>query len=112
MALIAAIGGATSRHPFDAIYNYGVRRLIGAAKLPTNAAPTRFACAVAAPWIATIALAFQFEYTVSVYFLGTMIVGIAGIVASTHFCIPSVLFHFLFGDRSLIVPAWTGETRA
>jgi len=95
MVLIAAIGGATSRHPFDAVYNYGLRRLIGAAELPTNAAPTRFACAVAAPWIAAIALAFQFEYTVSAYLLGTMFVGVAGIVASTHFCIPSVVFHLL-----------------
>jgi hypothetical protein len=38
-----------------------------------------------------------------------MFVGVAGIVASTHFCIPSAVFHFPFGDRSLIAPAWSGE---
>jgi hypothetical protein len=112
MVPIAAIGGLFPRHPFDAVYNYGIRRLIGAAKLPKNAAPTRFACAVATPWIAAIALAFQFEYTVAAYVLGVMFVGVAGIVATTHFCIPSVVFHFLFGDRSLIVPAWNGEKHA
>ena len=61
--------------------------------------------------IAVIALAFQFDYTVSATVLGAMFVGVAGLVAITHFCIPSVVFHFLFGDRSLIVPAWTGEAR-
>ena len=112
MVPIAAIGGVFSRHPFDAIYNYGVRRFIGAAELPKNAAPTRFACAAATPWIAAIALAFQFEYTVAATVLGAMFVGVAGLVATTHFCIPSVVFHFLFGDRSLIVPAWTGNKHA
>ena len=50
MVLIATLGAATTRHPFDYIYNKVVRRFTGTSELPENRAPTRFACGMAAVW--------------------------------------------------------------
>jgi hypothetical protein len=105
MVPIAIVGAATRRHPFDHIYNHIVRRFTGTSELPPNAAPTRFACGTATIWFIIMALAFQLGYAPLGYTLGAMFVAIGTLVSITHFCIPSVIYQFLFGDRSLIKPA-------
>ncbi|MCP4386578.1 MAG: DUF4395 domain-containing protein, partial [Hyphomicrobiales bacterium] len=105
LMVTAALGAALPRHPFDAIYNHGIRHFTGTIALPKNPAPVRFACAMAAPWIAAIAIAFETGYCTTGYVLGFMMVSIAALVSATHFCIPSVIYQFLFGNRRLIAPA-------
>src|SRR5207244_6362381 len=54
----AALGAVFPWHPFDAIYNYGLRHWLGTPRLPRYRAPRRFACAVATIWLGAAGLAF------------------------------------------------------
>ena len=47
MVPIVALGVISPRHPFDLIYNYGVRHLTGTQPLPYNRASARFASGTA-----------------------------------------------------------------
>ena len=62
---IGAVAGWTSRHPFDLLWNYGLRHLTGAPPLPPNPTPRRHAF---------------------------KLVAVCGLVTTTNFCVPSTLF--------------------
>src|SRR5438046_6540271 len=53
----AALGAVLRGHPFEVIYNYGIRHLLGTRRLPRYNAPRRFACAVATVWLGATGLA-------------------------------------------------------
>ena len=101
MVPIAAAGAIFTVHPFDLFYNYGVRHLTGTRKLPANGAPTRFACGLATPWLVATALSFHLGVAPLGYALGGLLTSVAALVSMTHFCIPSFIFQFFFGDRAL-----------
>lgn len=79
-----------------------MRHLTGTAALPPNGAPRRFACAVAAVWIAVTAAAFWFGFLLAGYVLGAAIIVVAGIVSTTHFCVPSNIYRLVF-ERSTAI---------
>jgi hypothetical protein len=99
LALIAALGSAFPTHPFDLVYNYVVRRAIRTPPLPPNGTPRRFACGLAAVWLATTALAFGAGAVVAGYLLGGAITVVGAIVSTTHFCIPSLIYRLLTQRR-------------
>ncbi len=101
MVPIAAAGATFTVHPFDFFYNYGIRHLTGTGKLPTNGAPTRFACGLATPWMIATALSFHLGLAPLGYALGGSLISVAYLVGITHFCIPSFIYNFFFGDRAL-----------
>lgn len=101
LAPIAALGAIFPVHPFDLIYNYGVRYLTGTGPLPKNGAPRRFACGLAAVWLAATALAFGSGAMLAGYILGGILTAVAFIVSVSHFCIPSLIYGLLFGRRSM-----------
>ena len=43
------------------------------------------------------------------YTLGGVLVSIAALVSITHFCIPSLTYQLLFGDRAVVRRAVLGE---
>ena len=49
---IAASGALSRGHPFDSLYNHGLRHILGTSRLPPYQAPRRFACGVASVWLA------------------------------------------------------------
>jgi hypothetical protein len=98
MVPIAALGAILPIHPFDLIYNYGIRHLTGTQPLPRNGAPTRFACGVAAVWLVATALAFGAGVAWLGYLLGGLLTAVAAIISVTHFCIPSAIYQSLFGQ--------------
>ncbi len=100
---IAAAGAIFKVHPFDLVYNYGIRHLTGTRTLPPNGAPTRFACGLATPWMVATALSFQFGLAPLGYALGGSLTAVAALVGITHFCIPSFIYQFVVGDRALAV---------
>lgn len=97
LVVIASLGAAFPVHPFDLIYNYGIRHLRGTPPLPRRGAPTRFACGLGACCLAAAAAAFQAGHTTAGYALGGMIIASATLVSTTDICLPSRIYRTLFG---------------
>lgn len=94
---IAALAAVFPVHPFDLIYNYGLRRLTGTPPLPKRGAPSRFACGVGAVWLVATAIAFQAGALITGYVLGGMLSFVGLLVSTTDICIPSLIFRTIFG---------------
>lgn len=93
-ALLAALFPV---HPFDLIYNYGIRFMTGTSPLPRRGAPSRFACGLGAVWLVATAWVFQTGYRVVGYALGGLLTGVAVLVSTTDVCIPSLVYRSIFG---------------
>lgn len=104
---IATLAAAFPVHPFDLIYNHGLRHLTGTGPLPKRGAPARFACGMAAVWLPATAWAFASGRMVLGYSLGAALVAVGTLVSTTDICIPSMLFRLVFGQ-----PAPREEQRA
>ncbi len=95
----AALGVVLPVHPFDLIYNYGIRHLTGTAPIPRYNAPRRFACAVASLWLGVTGWALYTGAGTLGTVLGGLFVVTASIPVATDFCVPSFVFGALFGRR-------------
>jgi hypothetical protein len=102
IACIALLGALLPFHPFDLLYNHGVRHLTGTRPLPHHGAQRRFACGVAAAWLTATGLAFHEGASVLGYVLGGGMVIVAATVATTHFCFASAVFNRLFRSRATV----------
>lgn len=98
LAVTAALGAVLPFHPFDLIYNVGIRRITGTPPLPQNRVPRRFACALGGAWLSVTGLLFAGGFSVAGYALGFAFVATAGLVATTHVCIPSMIFRTACGQ--------------
>lgn len=94
---IAALAAVFPVHPFDLLYNYGIRFATRTAKLPKRGAPSRFACGLGAVWLVATAGAFQAGLPVVGYALGGLLAGVALLVSTTDVCIPSRVYRMMFG---------------
>jgi hypothetical protein len=88
---IGAVAGWGPRHPFDLIWNHGLRHLTGAPKLPPNPTPRRHAFKLATVWLLAVGLLFVVGQAAAALVLGGILVGVCGLVTVTNFCIPSTL---------------------
>lgn len=84
-ALVSAVGALGKRHPFDYLYDRGIRRWVRGARLPINPAPRRFAMGLAAVWAA--AALFLTGRRRSGRVAGGLLAAAGATVASTHFCL-------------------------
>lgn len=96
LMLIAALAALFPVHPFDLIYNYGIRYLRNTGPLPKRRAQSRFACGVGAVWLVATVWAFQSGALLAGYILGGALTGIAVLVSTTDICIPSMIYNALF----------------
>lgn len=94
---IAVLAAIFPVHPFDLIYNYGLRYFTGTPSLPTRGAPSRFACGLGAVWLVATAIAFQTGALITGYVLGGMLSLVGLLVSTTDICIPSLIFRTIFG---------------
>lgn len=101
---IGLIGGWTKRHPFDVIWNHGLRHLTGAPGLPPNPTPRRHAFKLATVWLLAVGLLFAFGYATAALILGAVMVGVCGLVTATNFCIPSTLLGIWWRLRGTPAP--------
>lgn len=92
LAATALLGAILPFHPFDLLYNYGIRFAVRKRPLPPNGAPRRFACGIAALWLIATALLFANGEATAGYVLGALFVAVAGLVSTTDICIPSMIF--------------------
>jgi hypothetical protein len=104
LTFFSAWGAASPVHPFDYIYNYGIRHITGTGALPKRGAPGRFACGLGTVWLMATAGAFYAGMMLTGYILGALLVLVVVLASTIHFCIPSLIYRTFFG-----FPAKTGE---
>ena len=106
---IGAIAGWTPRHPFDLIWNHGLRHLAGTPELPANPVRRRHAFKLATVWLAAVAALFAIDAATPALVLGGVLVAVCALVTATNFCIPSTLLAWLDGPRwsGHITSTWT-----
>lgn len=93
-----ALGGAIlNNHPFDVVYNHGIRHLTGGPVIPRYPMPRRFACMLASAWITAAALSFSYGMPLAGHILGWSLVATAAVPVITGFCVPSFIFGLIFG---------------
>lgn len=88
---IGAVAGWTARHPFDLLWNHGLRHLGGAPELPPNPTRRRHAFKLATVWLLAVGVLFAVGQATAALALGVVLVGVCGLVTATGFCIPSTL---------------------
>jgi hypothetical protein len=93
---VAALAALFPVHPFDLIYNHGIRHLRKTGPLPKRRAQSRFACGIATVWLIATALMFQSGALVMGYILGIALTLIGLLVGTTDICIPSMIYNALF----------------
>ena len=92
LAVITTLAVILPVHPFDLIYDHGIRRLKGTRVLPPRGAPSRFACAVGTVWLVVVVVFFEVGFTTAAYVLGGLLTSVAALVATTNICIPSIIY--------------------
>ena len=100
LAFVAFLGTILPFHPFDLLYNYGVRFLTKTHALPHQGPQRRFACGIATVWLVGTGWAFNSGAISVGYALGVSLVCVAGLVSVTHFCIPSLIYNSLFNAKN------------
>ena len=97
----AALGALLPGHPFETIYNYGIRHVIGTQKLPPAQAPRRFACGVATIYLLVTIIAFHKGFPFIGQFFGFSLAAAAAVPTFTDFCIPSFAYGLIFDKPGL-----------
>jgi hypothetical protein len=92
-----ALGAILTGHPFDVLYNQGLRYLMGAPKLPRYGLRRRFAFAVATTMVTLAAWAFQAGVPLLGSVVGAAIATSTLVNVITGICGPAVLAGRLFG---------------
>jgi hypothetical protein len=96
---IGAVAGWTPRHPFDPIWNHGLRHLMRSPELPPNPTRRRHAFKLACVWLAGVAALLAGGSTTAALVLGGVLVGVCALVTTTNFCIPSTMLAWLDARR-------------
>lgn len=97
LAATAFLGVFLPFHPFDLLYNHGVRHLTGTRPLPHNGPQRKFACGLASAWLLATGGAFYAGAGTLGFALGIPLILVAALVSITHICIPSMIYNYLFG---------------
>ena len=92
---VGAIAGWTSRHPFDLIWNHGLRHIAGLPELPRNPTRRRHAFKLATVWLGVVAVLFAVGATTAALVLGGVLVAVCTLVTVTNFCIPSTMLAWM-----------------
>jgi len=93
----ALAGAMLPGHPFDVLYNHGIRHLLKGPRLPRYPFPRRFACMFASVLIVAAALCLESGAVLAGQILGAAMVVGALVPVMTGLCIPSFLLHAVTG---------------
>lgn len=100
MMIIAFFGTFPPYHPFDYLYNYGIRHLIGKPKMPPRSNQGRFACGIASVWLGGTIYLLHLDLNLWAYIAGASLVAVATLVSTLDICIPSMIYNFFFKKSS------------
>jgi hypothetical protein len=95
LAAIAFLGVLLPLHPFDLLYNHGMRHLTGTRSLPRHGPQRRFACGIASAWLLATGWAFHAGASTLGFALGVPLILVAALVSITNICIPSMIYNTL-----------------
>lgn len=101
MSLIALAGAFLPNHPFDYLYNYGVRQLLSKPKLPPRTNQVRFACGIAAAWLPLTIYLLYNGYHIAGYIFGGSLFAVGALVTTTDICIPSMIYNAFFLQKKV-----------
>jgi hypothetical protein len=93
----ALAGALFPGHPFDVVYNHGLRHWTKGPRLPRYPAPRRFTCLLASAFIAASAFFIQSGAVETGQILGGILVATALVPILTGFCVPSFLYRLVTG---------------
>lgn len=93
---IAFLGVLLPNHPFDYLYNFGLRQALGRPKLPKRSPQLKFACGVATLWLGATIYLFASGLALAGYVCGAVLAAVASTVATVDFCLPSTIFNAIF----------------
>ena len=96
MTVVAFFGIILPYHPFDYIYNHVLRGMLNKPRLPPRSKQLKFTCVIATLWLLTTIYLFYSGLTNAGYALGGLLVAVAFTVSVTDFCIPSMIYNFIF----------------
>ena len=96
---IGAVAGWSPRHPFDHLWNRGLRHLTGAPELPPNPTRRRHAFKLATVWLGAVAVLFAVGAGTAGVALGGVLVAVCSLVTATNFCVPSTMLAWVEGRR-------------
>jgi len=97
LAILMAVGTIIPVHPFDALYNYLVRRITRTQPLPESGVRRRIVFAVGAVWLLLTAAAFLIGRSGAGYVLGGLMAVLIAPLALVHFCVLSEGLARIFG---------------
>jgi hypothetical protein len=97
LAVIATLAAAAPVHPFDLIYNHGIRYITRTGPLPKRGPPTRFGCRMGALMLLPTAWAFSAGHAVAGYAFGSALTFVVVLLAVTDICLPSMVYRSMFG---------------
>jgi hypothetical protein len=86
---IGAIAAFGARHPFDHLWNRGVRHLVAGPSLPPNPVRRRHAFKVATAWLVVVGGLLAAGATIVALALGGLLVAACATVTATNLCLPS-----------------------
>jgi hypothetical protein len=89
LAGVGLFAGFTPRHPFDLIWNHGVRQLVGGPELPPNPTRRRHAFKIGTAWLLIVAVLLAVGATVAALTLGGLLLAACATVTATNLCLPS-----------------------
>ena len=89
LSVIGVIAGFSARHPFDHLWNHGVRHLVGGPPLPPNPTRRRHAFKVATAWLVVVGGLLAAGATIVALALGGLLVAACATVTATNLCLPS-----------------------
>jgi hypothetical protein len=97
LTILMALGAIMPIHPFDALYNYLVRRITGTRPLPKSGMRRRIIFGVGAIWLLLTTDAFLSGMLVAGYVLGGLMAILIAPLAIVHFCVLSEGMARMFG---------------
>jgi len=97
LAPFAALGAILPGHPFDVLYNYGLRHLTRTPALPRYGARRRLACAFATTLIVIAAWGFQAGMPLAGQIAGWALVVGTFVNVTTGLCGPALIVRIFFG---------------
>jgi hypothetical protein len=99
-AATALLGGfVLPKHPFDYLYDLVVRPALGGPSIPPSPPPRRFACQLATPWIAAVAVAFLAGEPLVAWLAAAPLIATGATVKLTNWCFPSFLYGLFHRQR-------------